>query len=221
MSSEAIGTTVSEATFSWENLLSWDAIISSALALPNLSICKGNLDLRIVFLILEWSVHGIPWLIGATVATYIAFRHKWDFQTQCKMAILGFGIVLDLAVVGLVKLAVQRSRPPYNRDDQIYEAPVADKFSFPSGHSARAAMLSVLALNLVDGASPYYTYPSAVLFPLVLGSSRIIMGRHYLSDVLAGVLLGIAEGYVALQLPEVVVKFCAKLLNSVADAIGL
>lgn len=54
------------------------------------------------------------------------------------------GICLDLSTVGLLKLLVRRARPPYNHDDQIYEAPVADKFSFPSGHTSRATMLSVL-----------------------------------------------------------------------------
>ena len=55
------------------------------------------------------------------------------------------GIALDLAATGVFKLSFRRPRPPYNKDDQIYEAPVADKYSFPSGHTSRATMLAVLA----------------------------------------------------------------------------
>lgn len=64
---------------------------------------------------------------------------KW-FYVKCLFIL---GIVLDLIMVGVIKMAVRRQRPPYNHDDQVFEAPVADKFSFPSGHTSRATMLAV------------------------------------------------------------------------------
>lgn len=39
------------------------------------------------------------------------------------------------------------------------------------------------------------------LFPLVLGASRIFIGRHYVSDVMIGLLLGYAEGNFVQCLP--------------------
>ncbi|KAI1723376.1 PAP2 superfamily domain-containing protein [Ditylenchus destructor] len=204
-----------------EEILRRDAEISRAMAVPSLEFCNGWLDLRTVFLVIEWSVHGIPWLIGVSVATFVAFRHNWKFSTQYKLAVLGFGILLDLGLVGLIKISVRRNRPPYNRDDQIYEAPVADKYSFPSGHSSRAAMLTVFAITLCENVSLLYLIPFAIVFPIVLGTSRIIMGRHYVSDVIAGLTLGCVEAFIALQLPHVVVKCCARLMNKVLDSIGL
>jgi len=55
------------------------------------------------------------------------------------------GLLFDLTMVGIVKLAVRRDRPAYNRNDQFYDAPVVDKFSFPSGHTSRGSMLTMLA----------------------------------------------------------------------------
>lgn len=97
-----------------EEILRRDAEISRAMAVPSLEFCNGWLDLRTVFLVIEWSVHGIPWLIGnvkitikfigmcnirmihyagVSVATFVAFRHNWKFSTQYKLAVLGFGKV--------------------------------------------------------------------------------------------------------------------------------
>jgi undecaprenyl-diphosphatase len=67
-----------------------------------------------------------------------------------------------------------------------------DRFSFPSGHALNAfALCGVLA--------PAFP-PWAPAFGLVAGSvaaSRVVLGRHYLSDVLAGALLGAALGSAA------------------------
>jgi len=152
---------------------------------------------RILFLLVEWSAHGIPWLLISGFGTLYSLNKKQPIRTQWGWAVLLFGIVIDLAAVGLIKITFRRARPPYNADDQIYEAPIADKFSFPSGHSSRAAMLTILGLYFFDD-----QYKSQlILFPFFLGFTRIAMGRHYLFDVLAGLILGVIEGWVALQLP--------------------
>src|SRR6266513_150455 len=64
-----------------------------------------------------------------------------------------------------------------------------DKFSFPSGHT-----MTTFSIALVVS----YFYPSleGALFFLALSIavSRIVLGMHFLSDVLAGVLMGVALG---------------------------
>jgi len=68
-----------------------------------------------------------------------------------------------------------------------------DKFSFPSGHTMTA---SSVALVLT------YFYPSLeialVFLALSIALSRIVLGMHFLSDVLAGIVLGVALGCCAL-----------------------
>src|SRR6266568_371932 len=64
-----------------------------------------------------------------------------------------------------------------------------DQFSFPSGHTMTAFSIALVVS---------YFYPSleGVLFFLALSIavSRIVLGMHFLSDVLAGVVMGVALG---------------------------
>ncbi|KAK5970259.1 acidPPc domain-containing protein [Trichostrongylus colubriformis] len=94
-------------------------------------------------------------------------------------------------------MIIRRSRPSYNLNDQTFEAPVADVYSFPSAHCARAAMLTVLCI----GFYPKYRN-AAMLMTLVIALSRVTMGRHYVSDALGGLLTGWLEGMAVLALPR-------------------
>lgn len=120
-------------------MLEWDAQAS----LNILQLWYGYP--RWILLALEWSVHGLVWLPFSCTA--FIFAHRWSYpkKVQYKLGVLVFGIVLDLVLVGIIKITVRRQRPPYNQNDQVFEAPVADKFSFPSGHTSRAAMLAIFA----------------------------------------------------------------------------
>ncbi|VDL83947.1 unnamed protein product [Nippostrongylus brasiliensis] len=51
-------------------------------------------------------------------------------------------LLVDLCIVGVTKMVVLRPRPGYNIDDQTLEMPGIDAYSFPSGHTSRAAMLA-------------------------------------------------------------------------------
>ncbi|MES2546747.1 MAG: phosphatase PAP2 family protein, partial [Pseudomonadota bacterium] len=67
-----------------------------------------------------------------------------------------------------------------------------DHFSFPSGHTLHAVAFSVVAMQ-------YYPELSIVLVPftIMVAMSRVILGLHYPSDVLAGATIGycIAQSY--------------------------
>jgi len=79
------------------------------------------------------------------------------------------------------------TRPrPYERNRAIrLAAHPLDRYSFPSGHTLRAVAFTLIAL---------YYYPALVplLLPvtLLISLSRIALGLHYPSDVLAGVAIG-------------------------------
>lgn len=77
---------------------------------------------------------------------------------------------------------------PYEVRQEIWLVGVPlDKFSFPSGHTLHAVIFSMIALN-------YYPQLSAILIPfaIMVGLSRVVLGLHYPSDVLAGALIGAA-----------------------------
>lgn len=69
-----------------------------------------------------------------------------------------------------------------------------DRFSFPSGHSTTAFAVAITLGSY---------YPDALPLLLVLAAnvaiSRVIVGMHFLSDVLVGAAMGSLLGYVAFQ----------------------
>ena len=70
-----------------------------------------------------------------------------------------------------------------------------DQFSFPSGHSMTAFSVAV-PLSLY-----YPSLEAGLLFcALSIAASRILLGLHFLSDVLAGSLLGAILGYFVFSL---------------------
>ncbi|XWS61960.1 hypothetical protein CRYUN_Cryun07bG0169600 [Craigia yunnanensis] len=119
------------------------------------------------------------------------------------------GLLLDLALIGLIKLTFRRARPHYNPN--MSPAVHADNFSFPSGHASRVLFLATLfhliLLNDVGLVSDFIQRwikfePSFVLFgiwiwAIMTATSRVLLGRHFLFDVLAGAFVGVLEGIVA------------------------
>ncbi|KAJ8767650.1 hypothetical protein K2173_018208 [Erythroxylum novogranatense] len=127
------------------------------------------------------------------------------------------GLLLDLAIVGLIKILFRRPRPPYN--PSMCPAVSADNFSFPSGHASRvffvASMVSVS--SQVIGAALRGNGIGFVrqwlggdvekvvgvlvvvvcVWAAVTAASRVLLGRHYVFDVVAGSCLGVAEGLFA------------------------
>lgn len=101
--------------------------------------------------------------------------------------------VIHMGVAGLVgtllykwlKGKTLRPRPYQVHQDILLTGTPLDKFSFPSGHTLHAVVFTVVALS-------HYPQLSFVLLPftLMVALSRVVLGLHYPSDVLAGALLG-------------------------------
>lgn len=93
-----------------------------------------------------------------------------------------------------LKTRTTRSRPcARNRSIERRVAPL-DEYSFPSGHTLHAVSFSLIAV---------YHYPTLgwllLPFAALVALSRIVLGLHYPSDVLAGALLGGGLALLALQ----------------------
>jgi undecaprenyl-diphosphatase len=70
-----------------------------------------------------------------------------------------------------------------------------DRFSFPSGHSITAFAIAV-SLGLFYPA----IFPGLLFLAVSVALSRILLGMHFLTDVLAGAALGTVLGYASYAL---------------------
>lgn len=113
----------------------------------------------------------------------------------------GMGAAVHMAVVGAIANLLYRRlkrwtrRPrPFAADRRIkaWVAPL-DEYSFPSGHTLHAVAFTIVALA-------YYPWLAALLLPFTLSvaASRVVLGMHYPSDVLAATVIGGALAYASL-----------------------
>lgn len=141
--------------------------------------------LRTLAAILAHSGDSWFWLAGLAILWWLGTDY-WKRE----LLILMVSILVTAGVVFAVKIVVRRKRPE-GEWGKFYRQ--TDPHSFPSGHAARAMMLAVIML----GMSPLTGFVLLIWAPLV-GLARVAMGLHYLSDVLAGMLLGLLIGVAVL-----------------------
>lgn len=130
---------------------------------------------------------GIGVVIGASLmfAGYLALERR-----LVDIAVLATSIVGAQLVSGVIKHLVQRPRPDLvSHEAAIYSA------SFPSGHTLMATVVYItfallLAADFADRRVREYLLASAWLVAFAVGASRIYLGVHWPSDVLAGWSLG-------------------------------
>lgn len=100
-------------------------------------------------------------------------------------------LLVAWGTANLVKAIVERARPVVA--DAVEQAP---GYSFPSGHTANAtaaAGVTVLLLwPVLSATGRRVAVVLAALIVVITGADRVLLGVHYPSDVLGGVLLGAA-----------------------------
>jgi undecaprenyl-diphosphatase len=110
----------------------------------------------------------------------------WLRLGRAPLALL-VGVVATGILVHGVKLAVRRGRPAAEWGASYRRI---DPHSFPSGHAARVgAIASFAALTW-----PPEVAVAVAVWALAVATSRVALGVHYVSDVVAGVALGVATG---------------------------
>ena len=134
-------------------------------------------------------LHG-PWpvtLYVALIAFYLAWRRNWYWLIAVGLTV-PLGMVLNI----LMKHAFHRARPSF--DDPLL---ALTTYSFPSGHVAGATLFyGVIAAMVISRTAAWGWRVMAVLAAITLVTlvalTRVYLGVHYLSDVLAAFAEGVA-----------------------------
>jgi len=112
-------------------------------------------------------------------------------------------LVLQFSVTAMIgvwiykhlKTLLVRERPFVCEGKIVCATAPLDRYSFPSGHTLHAVMFSVLFTH-AEPRMALLTIP----FALLVAMSRVVLGLHYPSDVIAGAMIGAAIASASLLL---------------------
>ncbi len=158
-----------------ESLLEWDRRWTRRL---NASV--GLAPVRVLFQLASRLGDGVFWY-SAMLALSIT-QGRPGLETALRMFAAG---MIGLVFYKLFKSSTTRPRPYQVLGDIRAGIAPLDAFSFPSGHTLHAVAFTLVAVS-------HFPALAWVLVPftLLVALSRVVLGLHYPSDVLAGAALG-------------------------------
>jgi undecaprenyl-diphosphatase len=127
-----------------------------------------------------WWCCGLAVLASNDVARYEAIRAA------------ALAVLVGTLIFKVLKRAVGRKRPCAIQPHCWATLLPPDQFSFPSGHS-----ITAFAVAISLGAFYPPALPVLMFCASSVAVSRVVLGMHFLSDVIAGSALGAALGYAA------------------------
>ena len=132
----------------------------------------------------------VNWPLRIAALVLLAWKRRW-----VQLAAFALAIITSEVLIGVLKSAYDRPRPPGSLI-------VTSGASFPSGHAIAGAVTAVgLVLVLLPPGRRRWRWELwALLFSFFMAMSRVYLHAHWLSDVVAGALIGagLALGFPAL-----------------------
>jgi undecaprenyl-diphosphatase len=119
-------------------------------------------------------------LLGVIVAAILAWGRRWVFLGSWLAAVAGSAVLNHL-----LKVLFARPRPHFE-----HPLLVETSYSFPSGHAMESFVVYGMLAYFAVLALRSWESRGAALLVVLIGFSRMYLGVHYLSDVLAGYAAG-------------------------------
>jgi undecaprenyl-diphosphatase len=153
------------------------------LAIIDLSLCCGAAHAvysKALLLLFRGVSRLGDWPLSVIVGLTLLAVHGWR-------PFAGWTIVSLLAIAFQKQLKNHygRLRPCELPQGPPQRAPIPDHGSFPSGHTLHAVMAAVVTASLLPAVASVF-----LLIALLIALSRVVLGVHYPSDVLAGAAIG-------------------------------
>jgi membrane-associated phospholipid phosphatase len=144
---------------------------------------------RAAFSLVKWLTRGAPYVAAILVLLGVGIAHWRGVRRRSMLRVLA-QFAIGLLLLEGFKLSCIRFRP-----GGLAVHPVPD--SFPSGHVANAALSVVAAIELVRRAVPAprlmrILSAHGVVFVAAVAGTRLYFGLHWLTDIVASLLLGVA-----------------------------
>lgn len=144
-----------------------------------------------------------PFMGIAPVALWVTGYVNKDEKLKRDGVKTVIAIGANVAIMYGMKEAVKRPRPFTSYPDDIILRQKTSGFSFPSGHTS-CAFATATALTL--STKKWYVGVPAFTYAGLVGYSRMRLGAHYGSDVLAGIIIGVGSSLLTWQ--------CDKWINN-------
>ncbi len=147
--------------------------------------------------------HSVTPIAIATPITFYAlgYFHYIPKGKENAYATAGSLVVNSLLTYGL-KYSIHRERP-FVSNSQIYKKTEAGNHSFPSGHTSLAF---ATATSLTIAYPKWYVAAPAFIWAGAIGYSRMHLGVHYPSDVLAGAVIGTLSSFISFKVNQKLMK---------------
>jgi membrane-associated phospholipid phosphatase len=127
--------------------------------------------------------------IGSTVGSIaLAWTGRVE-RDRARRFLIAVALALSASI--FFKRGLAMPRPP----ETLLAIP-EDGYGFPSGHATAAAGLATALLGV--SAKERWQYALAAGYVTLIGATRIFLGVHYLTDVLAGIALGVVVASIGL-----------------------
>lgn len=128
-----------------------------------------------------------PFSLATPVSMFLAGHVTHNKELMLKSYNTAVTLLVAGAISSTLKVTVQRERPFTAYPDIIYQKTEVGSYSFPSGHTNFAF---ATATSLTLAFPKWYVIVPAYSYAIAVGYSRMYLGVHYPSDVLAGALIG-------------------------------
>ncbi len=128
-----------------------------------------------------------PLYLAVCVALYFAGYTE-------TLPLFAFAFALERSIYFVAKKSFKRNRPPDAIPGYRSVIQPSDKFSFPSGHTSAAFLMLTLLASLFP-----FIFWIMLPWAVCVGISRVMLGVHFPTDILAGATLGSSVSWIALH----------------------